>query len=102
MTKCLVKSTPALYRAEHCSLNRKDFDMADPREKEATAVGTPRWVKVFGAIALLVLVLVVVLILTGRGGPHSPRRHSAPGAAMPASHKGGHSGPPADVTHASQ
>ena len=35
---------------------------------------TPRWVKVFGVLALLVLVLFVVLHLAGGG----PGRHMAP------------------------
>ena len=36
-------------------------------------VGTPRWVIVFGIIALIVLVLFVVLLLAGGG--HGPSRH---------------------------
>lgn len=39
---------------------------------------TPRWVKVFGLVALLVLLLVVILLLAG-GGDHGPGRHAAPG-----------------------
>ena len=39
--------------------------------------GTPRWVKVFGLIALVVLVLFVVVLLIG-GGEHGPGRHSGP------------------------
>ncbi|MBI2934702.1 MAG: hypothetical protein HYY29_03925 [Chloroflexi bacterium] len=36
--------------------------------------GTPRWVKIFGIIALVLILLVVVLHLTGRGfrGGHTP------------------------------
>jgi ABC-type transporter Mla subunit MlaD len=34
--------------------------------------GTPRWVKVFGIVALVVVVLFVVLLLTGG---HDPGRH---------------------------
>lgn len=42
---------------------------------EPTA-GPPRWVKVFGIIALaLVLLLVAMLLL---GGDHGPGRHSTP------------------------
>jgi hypothetical protein len=33
--------------------------------------GTPRWVKVFGLIAIALVLLFVVLMLTG----HSPGRH---------------------------
>ncbi len=41
-----------------------------------STVGAPRWVKVFGLIALAVAVLVVVLLLVGGGpGKHGPGRH---------------------------
>lgn len=40
--------------------------------------GAPRWVKVFGVIAVIVLVLFVILLLTG--GDHGPGRHSDGGA----------------------
>lgn len=36
--------------------------------------GTPRWVKVFGAIAIVVFVLFLALMLFG-GGRHGPGRH---------------------------
>jgi hypothetical protein len=36
------------------------------------ARGTPRWVKVFGIIALALLLLFVILMLTG----HGPGRHT--------------------------
>jgi hypothetical protein len=45
-------------------------------EKDVQTPGTPRWVKVFGIIALVVLVLIVVLLIAGRGG-HGPGRHAA-------------------------
>jgi hypothetical protein len=38
---------------------------------------TPRWVLVFGVIALVVLLLFVVVLLVG-GGEHGPGRHSGP------------------------
>lgn len=38
------------------------------------AEGTPRWVKVFGIVALVVVVTVVVVLLIGPGG-HGPSRH---------------------------
>ena len=41
--------------------------------------GTPRWVKVFGLIALVVIVLFVVLLVVGGPGGHGPRRHLSPG-----------------------
>ena len=40
---------------------------------------TPRWVKVFGMIALIVIVAFVVLLVAGRGD-HGPRRHAASAA----------------------
>ena len=65
---------------------------------------TPRWVKVFGVVALVVAVLFVVLVLTGRGGGHGPGRH-APRGDTTGGHKppsavttGGHT-PPSGVTH---
>ncbi len=49
--------------------------------KSGAIVGAPRWVKVFGAIALVV-VLVAVLLLIG-GGDHGPSRHSPPAGLHP-------------------
>lgn len=45
-----------------------------------TGTGTPRWVKVFGIIAVVVVLLFVIMLFTG-GGEHGPGRHtgSAPG-----------------------
>jgi hypothetical protein len=57
--------------------------------------GTPRWVKVFGAIAVIVLALFFLVLLV-RGGEHGPSRHSpADDGDRPA----GHTGPPETVTH---
>lgn len=36
--------------------------------------GTPRWVKVFAVIALVVIVLLAVALIAG-GGKHGPGRH---------------------------
>lgn len=44
-------------------------------------VGTPRWVKVFGAIALVVVLLVIILFLAG--GDHSPGRHGSSSVIKP-------------------
>jgi len=48
----------------------------DPDSNGDTGVGprTPRWVYVFGFIALTVVLLFVLLMLTG-GGDHGPGRH---------------------------
>ena len=57
----------------------KDTHMATPSSNSGTRVrpdrgsppSTPRWVKVFGIIALILILLVVILHLTGNslGGP---------------------------------
>ena len=74
---------------------------AGPGPAAATRPGTPRWVKVFGIIALLLLVLVVVMLVAG-GGNHGPGRHSgsdgngqaAPSGAGESGTSGGHRPPP--------
>ena len=43
-------------------------------DREST-IGTPRWVKVFGIIAPVVVLLVAIMLLTGGGG-HGPGRHT--------------------------
>jgi hypothetical protein len=73
--------------------------MTEAPNKAAETAGTPRWVKVFGIITLVVIMLAVVLLVTGRGGPHSPRRHISPGETTPAGGTGGHTGLPPGVTH---
>ena len=51
---------------------------------------TPRWVKVIGIIALVVVVLVGAVQLTGLGGQHGPNRHlPAVGATDPSSSTAG-------------
>lgn len=40
---------------------------------DASTIGTPRWAKIFGLIALAVVVLVVILMLMGG---HGPGRHT--------------------------
>jgi hypothetical protein len=53
-----------------------------------SSIGTPRWVKVLGVIALIVVVLFVVLLVTG-GRHRGPSRHfgldGQDGAAPPSS-----------------
>jgi hypothetical protein len=71
----------------------------DPRgaagARDRSDTGTPRWVKVFGLIALIVVVLFVVVLLV-RGGDHGPGRHS-PGGGPDT--PGEHTGSPPGVTH---
>jgi hypothetical protein len=44
-----------------------------------TYPGTPRWVKVSGIVALVLVVLAIILIVAG-GGQHGPGRHLPSGA----------------------
>lgn len=39
--------------------------------------GTPRWVKTFGIMGIVVVLLIVIILVTGVGGPgsHDPGRH---------------------------
>ncbi len=50
--------------------------MADPPPYP----GTPRWVKVFGIIGIVVVLLVVARMFIG-GGEHGPGRHAPSGDA---------------------
>jgi hypothetical protein len=54
--------------------------------------GTPRWVKVFGIIALGLVLLVAIVVFTGVGGPHGPGRH-IPSGDDPTPSRGGLGGP---------
>lgn len=45
---------------------------SDRETGEDATIGPPRWVKVFGVIAVVVLVLVVIMLLAGG---HNPGRH---------------------------
>ncbi len=64
----------------------------------------PRWVKIFGIIAAVVVVLVAVALMTGLGGPgaHGPGRHvpgdDATEQASPGD-DGGHVPPPGVPDH---
>jgi len=37
---------------------------------------TPRWVKVFGIIAFVLVLLIALVLITGLGGEHGPGRHT--------------------------
>lgn len=45
--------------------------MADPPPYP----GAPRWVKISGIIAIVLVLLVIAALVTGVGGPHGPGRH---------------------------
>ena len=56
---------------------------ADPRPEQEPITGPPRWVRVVGIIALVVVVLFVILLLTGGPGRHGPGRHAGAAGAAP-------------------
>jgi hypothetical protein len=60
----------------------------------AATSGAPRWVKVFGIIAVVIVVLFVIMLLTGGGG-HGPGRHTGSGP-------GGHTAPSSASNHGAQ
>lgn len=43
--------------------------------------GAPRWVKVFGIIALFLVLLAGIIMVTGIGGQHGPGRHIPSGGS---------------------
>jgi hypothetical protein len=61
-------------------------------------VGRPRWVKVFGIIALVLAVLFVGLKVTGLGGNHGPGLHSGGTPPSGVTEDGGQT-PPAGMNH---
>jgi hypothetical protein len=67
-----------------------------------STTGTPRWVKVFGIIALVVFVLFVVVVLVG-GGEHGPGRHTPrAGSNTTSDAPWGHTGLPPGFEHGAQ
>ncbi len=55
-------------------------DATDARPIVDRPPATPRWVKVFGIIAIVVVLLIVARIFVG-GGEHGPGRHMSSGEA---------------------
>jgi hypothetical protein len=49
---------------------------ADTGHEHEPITGAPRWVKVVGIIALVVVMLFVIFLLTGGPGRHGPGRHT--------------------------
>lgn len=45
-----------------------------------SSYSTPRWVKIAGIIALILVLVVALALITGVAGPHGPRRHNPAGA----------------------
>jgi hypothetical protein len=56
-----------------------DDDAAPAAESGRDTAGIPRWVKLFGIVAV-VLVLLVVIVMLIAGGNHGPGRHSGSGS----------------------
>jgi len=48
-----------------------DSELGPARE---STTGTPRWVKVFGIIALVLILMLVIMLIAG--GDHGPGRHT--------------------------
>ena len=71
----LVTTTLGIYKPRGMTRygTRKERSQASPGRDSPT--GIPRWVKVFGVMAVILVLLVVVVIFTGIGGPHGPGRH---------------------------
>ena len=73
-------------------MSRKLAGEGDAGRDGGSANGAPRWVKVFGIVALA-LVLTLVVLRFAIGGDHGPGRHTR---------EGGNSGrhePPAGLNH---
>jgi hypothetical protein len=49
---------------------------ADARRDHEPTTGAPRWVKVVGIIALVMVVIFIIFLLTGGPGRHGPGRHT--------------------------
>lgn len=80
-----------------------DTDTGDEQvvRPDRESIGTPRWVKVSGVIAILVVLLFIVVIVVG-GGEHGPGRHAPVGSDSTPAAPGTHTGPPAGVDHGDQ
>ena len=53
----------------------------DPSDDTGVGPGTPRWVKVFGIIVIVLVLLGGIIVFTGIGGEHGPSRHTPPGGS---------------------
>ena len=60
--------------------SRGDTGTGPDRGPAAAYPGTPRWVKVSGIVAL-VLILLLVVLMVAAGGQHGPGRHLPSGDA---------------------
>ena len=60
-------------------MQSKDEGMCNSNDE--TTYSTPRWVKVFGIIALVLVLLAGIIMFAGIGGEHGPSRHIPSGNA---------------------
>ena len=67
--------------ADTPSLPGRGAPTADARDLGEATGGTPRWVKIFGTVGVVLVLLIIVMLLTGHGpgrhmhgglGPHTP------------------------------
>jgi ABC-type Fe3+ transport system permease subunit len=65
----LATTTLAVYKPWGMTRygRRKQHDDTGVRPDRESTTGTPRWVKIFGIIAFVLVMLFVILHLTGRG-----------------------------------
>lgn len=62
----------------------------DSSDDTGVRPGTPRWVKVFAIVVIVLALLAGIIVFTGVGGEHGPGRH------LPSSGSGGQT-PPSSV-----
>jgi hypothetical protein len=82
----LVAATLGVYKPRGMTPYgvRKQREQGDTGVVQESTTSTPRWVKVVGIVALVLVLLVVIRRFTGVGDPHGPGRH------IPSGHVGGH------------
>ena len=61
-------------------MEEENTDMADlpHNSNNDDRPGTPRWVKAFGIIGIVLALLFAILKFAGLGGEHGPSRHAPP------------------------
>jgi hypothetical protein len=76
--------TRRIVNARRTFDEREDRMTSPPSEPDRTPPATPTWVKVVGAIAVLLIVIVVIALLAG--GEHGPGRHVSTGETTTMAH----------------
>jgi hypothetical protein len=68
-------------KRDDTAINRNSigrFPKESPMPDMTRYPGAPRWVKMFGIVAVAVALLLGFVGLTGVGGPHGPAHHVSP------------------------